>query len=116
MQAILIDPWTQTISTVERTQDYKSVYPLISHEHHVVSTFDLCRLDDGDAIYVDDEGLNVDPHPPMFIIGEARLAGKGLVCGSDSQGNCTEPKITIDELKKLVGWQLISGLDLWIRP
>lgn len=114
MKAFLIDPYTKTISEVEHDGNYKSIYPLISTGPHQVETFSVATLEDGDAIFVDDEGFLGDMDELEFfcVYNEGRhsgvrhicLGGKGLVLGSDSEGDSCAPKITLRELLQRVRW------------
>jgi hypothetical protein len=108
MKAFLIDPVAKTITEVEHKTDGKDgglrdIYTLLGCD-----LIDIVRMRDGDGAYVDDEGLLKSPSPDSFwampeLYGEvAAWTGKGLVLGSDAKGVSTEPKITLDELKRIV--------------
>lgn len=102
MKAFLIDPFERTITEVEYNGDYKHIYALIGCE-----TFETIQIgDDGDAIYVDEEGLLGDLSKQAFFgvpsLYSQALAGKGLVLGSDALGGDTAPKITLEALKQLI--------------
>ena len=66
--------------------------------------FDAVRLDDGDCIYVDDEGLLRSGIQPAFGLSSynAPLVGNALVIGSDYEGNSKPPKITLDKLTDMI--------------
>lgn len=101
MRAYLIDPANARISEVDFNGDYRHIYELIDAER-----FDVARIDDseGDGIYVDDEFLFKNHTLFYRVDGYAGgyLAGKGLVLGSDEQGESVEPRITLDDLKRRV--------------
>jgi hypothetical protein len=108
MKAFLIDPIARTITEVVHDREgrdggLRDIYRLLGCD-----LVDVVRMNDGDGIYVDDEGLLKQPDPNSFwampeLYGEvAAWTGKGLVLGSDAQGDSTEPKITLDELKRIV--------------
>lgn len=102
MNAYLIDPFARTITTVEYSGDYKQIYDLIGAD-----CFDLARINrEGDAIFVDDEGLIRDTEQAFFLHADYPnpLAGKGLVLGSDSEGESVAPHTTLDELKQKVSF------------
>ncbi len=115
MRAILIDPEAKTVTEVDYIgKSYRDIYDMIDCE-----TFTVVGIEHDDAIYVDDEGLLKDD-PQFFFTyrGYAQpLAGKGLVLGTDEDGNSTEPVSTLDDIKnrvrfvelKLEGFEDISG-------
>jgi hypothetical protein len=92
IKAILIDPFACTIEHVEVDgDDYKSYYPLLSHETKAVDCFTSvqCEVLKGlDTIFVDDEGLNAVPERFFLTVGTGQaLAGKGLIIGADENGD-----------------------------
>jgi hypothetical protein len=102
MQAYLIDPQARTIKPVEYGGGIDSIYKLIDAD-----TFDLARFNEqGDGIFVDDEGLL---HGPVYQFFGVRgygqpLAGKGLVLGCDEEGNSVSPSVSLDWLKANTFW------------
>tara|TARA_R100000149_G_C5830902_1_gene106519 strand:+ start:426 stop:755 length:330 start_codon:yes stop_codon:yes gene_type:complete len=102
MKAFLIDPKNQSITEVDYdNSDYKNIYKLI--DCGTFTTVDINK--EGDCIYVDDEGLLYIDIKHMFTLDGNRntsYAGKGLVLGTDSDGESCEPIITLDELKERV--------------
>jgi hypothetical protein len=108
MKAFLIDPIAKTITEVEHKTEGEDGGLHDIYRHIGCDLVDVVRLQDGDGIYVDDEGLLKSPSPDSFwampeLYGEeAAWTGKGLVLGSDAKGDSTEPKITLDELKRIV--------------
>lgn len=98
MQAYLIDPIAERVSVVDYDGDYNSIYKLID-----CSMFDLVNIThDGDAIFVDDEGLFKRRQwffEYLFPNGRSvTLAGRGLVLGVDHEGESVSPKIDLEEL------------------
>lgn len=94
MRAILIDPETREVSEVEidptSLDDY---YRLIGCDCFTAVTID----DQGTTVYVDDEGLFKGPSVFFLIKGYPQpLAGRGLVVGTDAEGNTIEPSVSID--------------------
>ena len=96
MKAILIDPFTRSVSEVEYSGNYKDIYDLIDCD-----TFTLASIDpDGDGIFVDDEGLFKPEQAFFWHKGYPQpLAGKGLVLGCDEEGESISPKTTLEEVK-----------------
>jgi hypothetical protein len=94
MKAYLIDPFTQQVTQVEYNGDYHQIYKLIDCD-----TFDVARINNqGDGIFIDDEGLFKEEQ--MFFKYSSYpnpLAGKGLILGTDKQGNSIEPRISLQE-------------------
>lgn len=97
MRAFLIDPGARTLTTVEYDGDYTTIYQLLG-----IDTFDVVRFgDDGDVIYVDDEGLMKGPTDFFLIEGYPQpIAGKGLVLGTDAEGDDIEPKVSEEWLRE----------------
>lgn len=103
MEAYLIDPFDKNITKVEYTGDFRNIY-----QHIGAPLFDCVIINDqGDIVYVDDEGL-FKPNQAFFSFrGHRRLplAGKGLVLGTDEEGESTPPKISLEEVKELIFFQ-----------
>lgn len=117
MNAYLIDPFTQTITQVEHSGNYRQIYDLIDAEG-----FDLARINEhGDAIYVDDEGLLHEKAQAFFHHKNypQPLAGKGLVLGCDDEGESVAPTVTLADLERDITWVMpirINGGDvMWVR-
>jgi hypothetical protein len=114
--AIQIDPFDLTVKPVEYdSSDYTNIYPLLSHETMKVDCFTAARattLAEGDAIFVDDEGLMKGCNRYFQVVGcHEPLAGKGLIIGSDNQGNEQSVKTPLKNLRvmffTLLGRQLL---------
>tara|TARA_R110000803_G_scaffold68080_4_gene129824 strand:- start:234 stop:605 length:372 start_codon:yes stop_codon:yes gene_type:complete len=58
--------------------------------------FDVVRLENGDCIFVDDEGMLREGVQPSFLLGgyEQPLIGNGLVIGSSMDGSSQSPVIS----------------------
>lgn len=100
MNAYLIDPFARTITQVEYSGDYKQIYDLIDAD-----CYDCARINrEGDAIFVDDEGLIREKAQSFFLHEDYPnpLAGKGLVLGCDAQGESVAPHTTLEELKSKI--------------
>lgn len=81
MKGILIDPSNKSVSNVEYDGNYKSIAPMIGAGSGL---FCFVNLSSQANLYLDDEGLLVNPNPHgYFRIGRYPqvLAGKGLVLG-----------------------------------
>lgn len=103
MRAILIDPFTQTIEEVDYSGDYKDIYGLI--ECDLFTTVYLPNTSD-DTLFVDDEGLYVENQRFFKIDGfEQPLAGRGLLLGTDEEGESVDCMSTVEEVKAIVSWE-----------
>lgn len=97
MKAILINPFTHSVQSVEYSGDYNQIYKLIECE-----TFDVARINDrGDGIFVDDEGLFKEYNAFFYIEGYPQpLAGRGLMLGCDENGESVEPTLSAQEVRE----------------
>jgi len=99
MRAILIDPFTQTIEEVDYSGDYKDIYTLIECD---LFTTVYCLED---TLFVDDEGLYVKDQRYFKVAGYAQpLAGRGLLIGTDADGENTDAKTRLNILEKVIQW------------
>lgn len=114
MKAFLIDPDNQEILEVDYSGDYKAIYAFIEAD-----TFCAARFSDvGDVVWLDDDGLSNQKRLWNFRVMPAdRLyAGKGLVLGTDEEGDSVEPSdnITLEFLRREVVWypnKVFAGMD-----
>jgi hypothetical protein len=107
VKAILIDPFACTVTAVDvDAENYRTLYPLLSHPSMEVDTFDRCYFDGlagRDALFFDDEGL-MKPCARFFqlvsltnrapLVGP--LAGKGLIVGADAEGETAAAATPLD--------------------
>lgn len=106
MNAYLIDPFARTVTAVEHNGDYQEIYKFIG-----ASTFDIARLNDGDGIFVDDDGLS--KHDQAFFLHKGYgqpLAGKALVLGCDDEGDSVSPRCTLEDLRQQVQFGIPMNL------
>jgi len=101
MNAYLIDPKNRTIENVDYSGDFKQIYELLN-----CRAFDIVRVyENGDVIYVDDEGLFVeDQHFFIHRNYPTPLAGKAIVIGTDEEGEDTAPKTSFEDIENDVKW------------
>jgi hypothetical protein len=98
MQAILIDPYTETIEVVDYSGDWRDIKTLLGCE-----LFTTVYLDDVDTIYVDDEGLYAEDQKFFKLKGYPQpLAGRGLVLGSTEDGDSTDCASSLDDILDVV--------------
>ena len=96
MRGYLINPFDRTINEVSGDfTNYKTIYPAISGPEHQVDLFTVMQItDQGDTVYLDDEGLLQEGRALWrFRIDEPGryYAGRGLVLGSNEEGDAAEP-------------------------
>ncbi|HTO65761.1 MAG TPA: hypothetical protein VMM15_31430 [Bradyrhizobium sp.] len=92
VRAILIDPFACTVADVELdSTDLRDLHRQLSHEVHPVRFLAVAYcpfLRIGEAIYVDNQGSLERPVRFFRIAGlEPPLAGRGLILGTDKEGN-----------------------------
>lgn len=104
--AILIDPFAQTVTEVEHDADnYRDIYRLLSAPEHPVDLFTTTYssvLAEDDAIFVDGEGLLKGPTGFFTLPGTSTLAGRGLILGSDEEGETVGSATSIEAVRKAV--------------
>jgi hypothetical protein len=94
----LIDPAARSVAPWAYNGDWQTIAPALRIGR---SPFTTVEIDDGDVIYVDDEGL-LKPLDWFFAVkgGHQPFAGCGLVLGSDDEGNTVSARIAIGEFKR----------------
>lgn len=108
-KAILIDTKAWDVREVEIKQDdLPDIY-----KHLDAQTFDCVGMSNGDAVYVDDEGLLNGTDRFFAIVGQtAILAGNALIMGTGPEGESIDPKTDI------LGMQVaffVRGADGWLH-
>lgn len=98
MRGILIDPRAFTLTEVqlEATKDrLQQIYDLLQ-----CHTFDCVGLDNGDTLYVDDNGIATGS-PFHFIVADypQPLVGRGLILGTNDEGESISSITTLDDLR-----------------
>lgn len=107
MKAFLIDPDNKTITEVE-ANGLDDLYRLI--DCHTVAAV---GVDANDVIYVDDNGLYVEPQPASFRYrgNPALICGKGVVVGSDDEGNDDDAAHTLQSLTARIDWLGVQHVE-----
>ncbi|CAB4122576.1 hypothetical protein UFOVP28_16 [uncultured Caudovirales phage] len=103
MKAFLIDPFARSITEVDFDGNYKSIYPFIGADLFTGAY----PWENGDMIYVDDEGLFKSDQAFFVANGYGPLAGKGLVLGTGANGDNAEPLTALADLN--VDWVVIDS-------
>lgn len=95
MRAILIDPFEKEVREIDWSGKYHDISNILDCQY-----FDVAYIgsDDGDVIYVDDEGLFREKGQEYFAFAghPHPLAGYGLLVGTDAEGETVAPKMSID--------------------
>lgn len=104
-RALLIDASTGVISEV-RIKDYEDIQTFIG-----CRCFTAVRLNNGETLYVDDEGL-INGTTKGFTIayGGGRLMGNGLVLGSTPDGDSCDTALSVKELAEEYGIRQVFDL------
>jgi hypothetical protein len=98
MQAILIDPFTETIEVVDYSGDWRDISAMLGCD-----LFTTVYTEMADTIYVDDEGLYVEDQRYFKLKGHPQpLAGKGLVLGSTDDGDSTDCVSSLQDILDIV--------------
>jgi hypothetical protein len=110
LTAYLIEPAERRIREILIGHGYDEVNAAIGSRMMCVGTY----LPEGDTVYVDDEGLLSEEPKDFFRVNPrwtsaghvATLCGKGVVLGSDREGESVDVKISLEELADAVSWGL----------
>ena len=109
IKGYLIDPYTNSVKRVEVKGDYKAIYPLID-----CHTFDIARVENnGDGIYIDDEGLlSLTPATRFFTYDgyPNPLAGKGLMLGCNRAGDSINVKLSLAAVTKKIKFYSLAEI------
>lgn len=105
LRGYLIDPEKKTIEPVIHNGDYKQIYKFIGAD-----CFDVVRIDDENMIFVDDEGLLNGTRYFFMLKGYPQpFAGKGLLMGSNDEGDTVSSSMRLEDVQKLVvGYRELS--------
>jgi hypothetical protein len=103
MKAYLIDPFKREVTQVEYSGDYKEIYKLLD-----CTCFDVVTINsESDSVFVDDDGHYADKKALFCVTGNAgsvNLVNKGLVLGTNEEGDSVEPTIFMDDLEDMISW------------
>lgn len=102
MRGILIDPFTKKIEEVDTTGKLPEIYSMLG-----VELITIVHIGESDVLFLDDEGLFVprDEQEYFYWSGSNQpYAGKGLIIGTDEEGDSTDAEIDLEEVKQRVRW------------
>jgi hypothetical protein len=104
MKAYLINPNEATVTEVDYNDDWRTIKEWLGGPP--CTMFTVVRLNhEGDAVYVDDEGLiNGNPNGWFLIGGSERqpLKGFGLVLGADEAGKSIAPSASLEAVQRMI--------------
>lgn len=112
-KAYLIDPVKLDVTEVIINGDYTEIYKHIDCE--IFTAVEVNKH--GDTIYIDDEGLFV-PDQVFFMHSgypHQPLAGKGLLLGTDEEGESVNPHCSLEETIKAVSFLTRYQVLLWLK-
>ena len=101
MNIYIIQPDFKTVAQITTDDEFclDKIYQLLSTDVKQVRTIDAVRdysnPANTDVIYVDDEGLLIDENY-AFSFKDNVYFGRGIVIGTDNQGNNTSPIMPIE--------------------
>lgn len=101
MNIYIIQPDFNSVAQITTDDEFglDKIYQLLSTDVKQVRTIDAVRdysnPDNTDVIYVDDEGLLIDENY-AFSFNDNAYFGRGIVIGTDNQGNNTSPIMPIE--------------------
>lgn len=101
MRAILIDPFTRTVSDIETDASLDDLYSVLQ-----VDLITVIRVGAGHAMILDDEGLLKDKSVQAYFGMKGLdqpLAGRAMILG-DNYGENRAATLTLDEVKDKVIW------------
>jgi hypothetical protein len=112
MRAILIDPETQAITETQLNGDgYKEIEALLRCDSFTIGAHLRGSIEKGfDAVYASDDYLEDRDNPRFWFQVDADrdppssfpIAGLGLACGTDTEGNGCDARISIAELRSRI--------------
>jgi len=107
VKALVIDPFKQSIYQKEIRQDNAYDIQQVIGDYFEVGY----RFDNGDTLFVDENGLAKDPQKRFRLKGENTdslllmpLSGKALLVGHDEEGSSQDHKTKELDLAMLIDW------------
>lgn len=100
MRGILIDPFTRTISEIETGGTLAEIYSTLE-----VELITVVSIGQEDILYIDDEGLLVPKEVQEYFYWRGSnqpYAGRGLILGTDEEGDNTDTSLTAEDVRRLV--------------
>ena len=110
MRAILINPYTQTVSEVDTNGDINGetgFYELLGKADRLFSNMVECvRVGTNVDLWIDEEANLTDGRPVFELVDAMHMGGAALLLCNDGEGNCIglPPQFTLDLVKSKVIW------------
>ena len=99
MRAILIDPFTRTVSEIDTDAGLDDLYDVLQ-----VDLISVVQVGAGHAMILDDEGLlksKIEQEYFQFVGVEQPFAGRAMILG-DEYGESRPARLPLDEVEKRV--------------
>jgi len=110
-QAIKIDVASKSLSIIT-LNDWQEIAPAISENCSLFAC--PVTFENGDTIYVDEEGLYNDFEGGFTMDGwRYPLVGNALLIGSDEEGESKNVETTMVELLKMITWVSKEDSNTW---
>ncbi len=115
INGILIDPFQKKVTTVkvDTTNTLKSKYDLIGCS--MVETVNYTHKSVIEDIWCDEEGLMKPRGEQRFFkisklpyLHRGVIAGRGLILGSDNEGDTISTSLTIEEVLPRISWDFVD--------
>lgn len=111
-KAIMIDALQQTVKEVSYHDDRQEIYKYLSFYNKDltplwrVDRFEVAMPFAPDDMLIDEEGLLRGENYAFRVKREGSLyMGNALILGTDENGNFTSPRLTIEDVQKLVTFE-----------
>ena len=100
MRAILIDPYTRTVTEIDHDGTLDGLYKTLQCD-----TVDAVQVGPRDTLWLDDEGF-LQAGRPVYRLGDSPtpLAGRGLILGVGKDGNERATTIPLTAVARTVKW------------
>lgn len=110
MKAILIDSVNREVREIEIDGGLKSIYDAMDVQMIETATY----LENGDVIYVDEEGMfGLNAFSVFFDVGAHQpFVGNGLVVGTSRIGKTIAPKSKVEDITSLVTFKTLRQVQV----
>ena len=99
LDAILIDPYDQSVSRVDVDDDLQSIYEVMQ-----CGLIEVVYLPNNQLLVIDEEG-RLNAKNRWFKIGDNAYAGRSLLLGNTSEGDFMSTDCTVDEIFNTVSFE-----------
>jgi hypothetical protein len=109
MRGILIDPFTRTVREIETGGTLAEIYSTLE-----VELITVVSVGQEDSLFIDDEGLLVPKEVQEYFYWRGSnqpYAGRGLILGTDDEGENTDTSLTVEDVGRLVTFPDKADID-----